>query len=111
MTETKNTKETVQTEQPVLPKISVLEMMNAYFRMTGLKLDPKCHLDSEFVEKWYQTKYLTGIHNRYVLPKGVTITHYVDGIVYKNTNITDEIAERLMKENEAYRKLFIDLGE
>ena len=110
---TKDT-ETKTVEQPVAVapiEVSIPEMMNAYFQMTGLKLDPKCHLDSEFVEKWYQTKYISGVHNRYVLPKGVTITHYVDGIIYKNTNITDEIAERLMEENEAYRKLFIDLGE
>lgn len=111
MTEDKNTKEVVQAEQPVSSKISVLEMMDAYFQMTGLKLDRNCHMDSEFVEKWYNTKYITGIHNRYVLPKGVTITHYKDGIVYKNTNITDEIAERLIKENKQYKKLFIDLGE
>ena len=111
MTEDKNTKEVVQAEQPVPSKISVLEMMDAYFQMTGLKLDRNCHMDSEFVEKWYNTKYITGVHNRYVLPKGVTITHYEDGIVYKNTNITDEIAERLIKENKQYKKLFIDLGE
>lgn len=101
-----------QTEQPevVAPvTISVQEMMKKYFEMTGLKLDPNCHLDSEFVEKWYKTKYLTGVHVRFVLPKGTTITHYGDGIIYKNTNITDEIALRLMAENPDYGKIFIDL--
>ena len=110
---TKDT-ETKTVEQPevVAPiVVSIPEMMDAYFQMTGLKLDRNCHMDSEFVEKWYNTKYITGIHNRYVLPKGVTITHYEDGVVYKNTNITDEIAERLIKENKQYKKLFIDLGE
>ena len=101
-----------QTEQPtaVAPVIvPTREMMEKYFEMTGLKLDPNCHLDSEFVKKWYETKYLTGVHVRFVLPKGTTITHYGDGIIYKNTNITDEIALRLISENPDYGKIFIDL--
>ena len=101
-----------QTEQPEAAApvtVSAQEMMQKYIGMTGLKLDHNCHLDSEFVKKWYETKYLTGVHVRFVLPKGTTITHYGDGIIYKNTNITDEIALRLISENPDYGKIFIDL--
>ena len=107
----------VQDVQPALPSepekptVSVFEMMQKYFQMTGLKLDPNCHLDSEFVSKWYEKQIVSGIHIRYVLPKGATITHYGDGIIYKSTNITDAIAIRLMDENPEYKKIFIDLGE
>ena len=101
--------ERARAKEAVPVPVSISEMMEKYFEMTGLKLDHNCHLDSEFVKKWYETKYLTGVHVRFVLPKGTTITHYGDGIIYKNTNITDEIALRLISENPDYGKIFIDL--
>ena len=50
-----------QTEQPaeVAPVIvSTWEMMEKYFEMTGLKLDPNCHLDSEFVCSFFHLVFL-----------------------------------------------------
>ena len=42
---------------------------------------------------------------------GARIVHYVDGIVYKSANMTDEIAERLMAENPAYAECFVEINK
>ena len=54
---------TTEQEVPatVIPELNTLqEKVEAYYKYTGLKLDYNCHMDMEFVELWYQTKYLTG---------------------------------------------------
>ena len=89
--------------------LTVYQQIDLYEKMTGLKLDKNCHLDKEFVALWYEKKYLSGVHCRWIFKAGARITHYGDGKIYRGSNITDEIAERLMKENPAYADLFIDL--
>ena len=95
------------TEVPVLNTLQ--EKIDKYFEYTGLKLDKNCHMDMEFLEMWYQTKYLTGVVSKWAMKPGARIVHYVDGVIYKAANMTDEIAERLIKENPAYAEQFISL--
>lgn len=95
-----------------IPELNTLEeKVEAYYEYTGLKLDYNCHMDMEFVELWYQTKYLTGKVYKWAMKPGARIVHYVDGVIYKAANMTDEIAERLMQENPAYAEQFINLME
>lgn len=94
------------------PKVATLqEKLDAYFAMTGLKLDPNCRLDMEYLSSWYETKYLTKVVYRWAMKPGARIVHYVDGVVYKSTNMTDEIAERLMTENPAYADCFVEINK
>lgn len=79
-------------------------------RMTNLKLDSACHMDKAYARQWYETRYLAGIQCRYVMKNGLSINHLRDGVVYRAFNTTDEIAERLMAENPAYKDYFEDLG-
>ena len=106
-------KETVETTQeettPVV--VTLEEKVNKYFEFTGLKLDYNCHMDMEFVNLWYETKYLTKVVYKWAMKPGARIVHYVDGVIYKAANMTDEIAERLMEENPAYAEQFINLME
>lgn len=95
------------TEIPVLNTLK--EKVDKYFEYTGLKLDYNCHMDMEFVELWYQNKYLTKVVYKWAMKPGARIVHYADGVIYKAANMTDEIAERLMKENPAYAEQFISL--
>ena len=102
------------TETPVtdtaMPALNTLqEKVDKYYEYTGLKLDYNCHMDMEFVELWYQTKYLTKTVYKWAMKPGARIVHYADGVIYKAANMTDEIAERLMKENPAYAEQFISL--
>ena len=93
-----------------IPALNTLEeKVDKYFEYTGLKLDYNCHMDMEFVELWYQTKYLTGQVYKWAMKPGARIVHYVDGVIYKSVNMTDEIAERLMEENPDYAEQFISL--
>ena len=93
------------------PKVATLqEKLNAYFTMTGLKLDPNCHVDMEYLSLWYETKYLTKVVYKWAMKPGASIVHYVDGIIYKSANMTDEIAERLMAENPAYAECFVEIN-
>lgn len=113
-TETDNVPVTTEQEVPttVIPELNTLEeKVEAYYKYTGLKLDYNCHMDMEFVELWYQTKYLTGKVYKWAMKPGARIVHYVDGVIYKAANMTDEIAERLMEENPAYAEQFINLME
>lgn len=94
------------------PKVATLqEKRDAYYAMTGLKLDPNCHMDMEYLSLWYETKYLTKVVYRWAMKPGARIVHYVDGVVYKSANMTDEIAERLMKENPAYADCFVEINK
>lgn len=94
------------------PKVATLqEKLDAYHTMTGLKLDPNCHVDMEFLSLWYETKYLTKVVYRWAMKPGARIVHYVDGVVYKSANMTDEIAERLMRENPAYAECFVEINK
>ena len=106
-------KETVATTQeentPVV--VTLEDKVNKYFEFTGLKLDYNCHMDMEFVNSWYETKYLTKVVYKWAMKPGARIVHYVDGVIYKSANMTDEIAERLMQENPAYAEQFINLME
>ena len=106
-------KETVETTQeettPVV--VTLEEKVNKYFEYTGLKLDYNCHMDMEFVNLWYETKYLTKVVYKWAMKPGARIVHYGDGVIYKAANMTDEIAERLMRENPSYAEQFINLME
>lgn len=106
-------KETVETtREETTPVVVTLEdKVNKYFEFTGLKLDYNCHMDMEFVNLWYETKYLTKVVYKWAMKPGARIIHYVDGVIYKAANMTDEIAERLMQENPAYVEQFINLME
>ena len=100
------------TDKEPVPELNTLEeKVEAYYKYTGLKLDYNCHMDMEFVELWYQTKYLTGKVYKWAMKPGARIVHYVDGVIYKAANMTDEIAERLIQENPAYAEQFINLME
>ena len=93
-----------------IPALNTLEeKVDKYFEYTGLKLDYNCHMDMEFVELWYQTKYLTKVVYKWAMKPGARIVHYADGTIYKAANMTDAIAERLIKENPAYAEQFISL--
>lgn len=103
---------TATTQEETTPVVVTLEeKVNKYFEFTGLKLDYNCHLDMEFVNLWYETKYLTKVVYKWAMKPGARIVHYVDGVIYKAANMTDEIAERLMQENPAYAEQFINLME
>ena len=105
---------TIEQEVPAtaIPELNTIEeKVDAYFKYTGLKLDYNCHMDVEFVELWYQTKYLTGKVYKWAMKPGARIVHYGDGVIYKAANMTDEIAERLMDENPEYAQCFVNLTE
>ena len=101
--------EAVEQDVPVV--VTLEEKVNKYFEFTGLKLDYNCHMDMEFVNLWYETKYLTKVVYKWAMKPGARIIHYVDGVIYKAANMTDEIAERLMAENPAYAEQFKKLKE
>lgn len=88
-----------------------VEMLKLCVRMTHLKLDPVCHMDRAYAERWYREHYINGVHARYVMKPGMSINHVGDGIVYRAFNCTDAIAARLMRENRDYINYFDDLGE
>ena len=96
--------------EEVAPLSTQQEKIDKYFEYTGLKLDRNCHMDMEFLEMWYQTKYLTKVVSKWAMKPGARIVHYVDGVIYKAANMTDEIAERLIKENPAYAEQFVQLN-
>ena len=94
------------------PKEATLqEKLDAYYTMTGLKLDTNCPMDMEYLSLWYETKYLTKIVYKWAMKPGARIVHYVDGVVYKPANMTDKIAERLMVENPAYADCFVEINK
>lgn len=94
------------------PKETTLqEKLDAYYAMTGLKLDTNCHMDMEYLSLWYETKYLAKIVYKWAMKPGARIVHYVDGVVYKSANMTDKIAERLMAENPAYADCFVEINK
>lgn len=100
------------TDNVPVPELNTLEeKVEAYYKYTGLKLDYNCHMDMEYVNLWYVEKYLTGKVYKWAMKPGARIVHYVDGVIYKAANMTDEIAERLMKENPAYADQFVNLLE
>lgn len=88
-----------------------VEILKLCVRMTHLKLDPVCHMDRAYAERWYREHYINGVHARYVMKPGMLINHVGDGIVYRAFNCTDAIAARLMRENREYVNYFEDLGE
>ena len=101
--------EVQEVQNEVVPLSTQQEKIDKYFEYTGLKLDRNCHMDMEFLEMWYQTKYLTKVVSKWAMKPGARIVHYGDGVIYKSANMTDEIAERLIKENPAYAEQFISL--
>ena len=88
-----------------------VEILKLCVRMTHLKLDPVCHMDRAYAERWYKEHYINGVHARYVMKPGMSINHVGDGVVYRAFNCTDAIAARLMRENREYINYFEDLGE
>ena len=60
-----------------------VEMLKLCVRMTHLKLDPVCHMDRAYAERWYREHYINGVHARYVMKPGMSINHVGDGIVYR----------------------------
>lgn len=97
-------------QEEVVPLSTQQEKIDKYFEYTGLKLDRNCHMDMEYLELWYQTKYLTKVVSKWAMKPGARIVHYGDGVIYKSANMTDEIAERLIKENPAYAEQFVQLN-
>ena len=77
--------------------------------MTNLKLDIVCGADRLFAQRWYEERYLTGRHTRYVMKPGLFINSIEDGRVYRAFNTSDEKAIEFMESNENYRDYFIDL--
>lgn len=102
--------EVTEVQNEVVPLSTQQEKIDKYFEYTGLKLDRNCHMDMEYLELWYQTKYLTKVVSKWAMKPGARIVHYGDGVIYKAANMTDEIAERLMKENPAYAEQFVQLN-
>ena len=77
--------------------------------MTNLKLDIVCGADRLFAQRWYDERYLTGQHTRYVMKPGLFINSIEDGRVYRAFNTSDEKAVAFMESNENYKDYFIDL--
>ena len=77
--------------------------------MTNLKLDIVCGADRLFAQRWYEERYLTGQHTRYVMKPGLFINSIEDGRVYRAFNTSDEKAMEFMESNENYKDYFIDL--
>lgn len=77
--------------------------------MTNLKLDITCGADRLFAQRWYDERYLTGQHTRYVMKPGLFINSIEDGRVYRAFNTSDEKAVAFMEANENYREYFIDM--
>ena len=77
--------------------------------MTNLKLDIVCGADRLFAQRWYEERYLTGQHTRYVMKPGLFINSIEDGRVYRAFNTSDEKAVYFMESNENYKDYFIDL--
>ena len=77
--------------------------------MTNLKLDITCGADRLFAQRWYDERYLTGQHTRYVMKPGLFINSIEDGRVYRAFNTSDEKAVYFMESNENYREYFIDM--
>lgn len=77
--------------------------------MTNLKLDIVCGADRLFAQRWYEERYLTGQHTRYVMKPGLFINSIEDGRVYRAFNTSDEKAVEFMEANENYREYFIDM--
>ena len=77
--------------------------------MTNLKLDIVCGADRLFAQRWYEERYLTGQHTRYVMKPGLFINSMEDGRVYRAFNTSDEKAVAFMEANENYREYFIDM--
>ena len=77
--------------------------------MTNLKLDIACGADRLFAQRWYEERYLTGQHTRYVMKPGLFINSIEDGRVYRAFNTSDEKAVYFMESNENYREYFIDM--
>lgn len=77
--------------------------------MTNLKLDITCGADRLFAQRWYEERYLTGVHTRYVMKPGLFINSIEDGRVYRAFNTSDEKAVAFMESNENYKDYFIDL--
>ena len=77
--------------------------------MTNLKLDITCGADRLFAQRWYEERYLTGQHTRYVMKPGLFINSIEDGRVYRAFNTSDEKAVEFMEANEEYKDYFIDL--
>ena len=77
--------------------------------MTNLKLDITCGADRLFSQRWYEERYLTGQHTRYVMKPGLFINSIEDGRVYRAFNTSDEKAVYFMESNENYRGYFIDM--
>ena len=77
--------------------------------MTNLKLDIVCGADRLFAQRWYDERYLTGQHTRYVMKPGLFINSIEDGRVYRAFNTSDEKAVAFMEAAEEYKDYFIDL--
>ena len=77
--------------------------------MTNLKLDITCGADRLFAQRWYEERYLTGQHTRYVMKPGLFINSIEDGRVYRAFNTSDEKAVYFMEASDDYKDYFIDL--
>ena len=89
--------------------IDIGQIVSLCQTMTNLKLDITCGADRLFAQRWYEERYLTGQHTRYVMKPGLFINSIEDGRVYRAFNTSDEKAVAFMESNENYKDYFIDL--
>ena len=68
-------------------EVTLQEKLDAYYAMTGLKLDTNCHMDMEYLSLWYETKYLAKIVYKWAMKPGARIVHYVDGRTRHTQNV------------------------
>ena len=101
------TKETVTKDiKPVRELIRLtdeFEILNLCKSITHLKLDPMCHMDRAYAKKWYEDHYLTGIHVRYVMKPGLSITHLAAEGAYCAFNCPNAIAQRSINKKPHYK--------
>ena len=91
---TKRKTKDIQPMRELVQLTDSVEILKLCVRMTHLKLDPVCHMDRAYAERWYKEHYINGVHARYVMKPGMSINHVGDGIVYRAFNSTDAIAAR-----------------
>lgn len=90
-------------------ELTIFDKMEVYHKFTGLKLDPNCPHDKHFAAGWYDKYISSGLRRKWTMKPQAAIADYKAGIVYKSYNITDPIAERLMKEFPESVDKFINL--
>nr|DAF79278.1 MAG TPA: hypothetical protein [Caudoviricetes sp.] len=105
------TKKSVKTTSEKVSEVelTIFDKMEVYHKFTGLRLDPNCPHDKHFAAGWHDKYISSGLRRKWTMKPQAAIADYKAGIVYKSYNITDQIAERLMKEFPESVDKFINL--